>query len=98
MLRTASLNNFCLSTLYWKRTEKVKSTLLQGLTKFTVCSGYVLVYLLPTPFLQNIVDSDPVGAASFGRIRIVTWENGSGTDPGSEKKSKNIRILYYFKN
>ena len=27
-------------------------------------------------------------------INSVKWENGSGTDPGSEEK--NIRILYYF--
>ena len=33
------------------------------------------------------------------RIRIVKWENGSGTDPGSEKKErkkyKNIIILFF---
>ena len=30
------------------------------------------------------------------RIRIVKWENGSGTDPGSEINDKSIFILYYF--
>ena len=46
----------------------------------------------------SVVDPDSVGSVSFGRIRIVNWENGSGTDTGSEKNDKNIRILYYFFN
>ena len=46
------------------------------------------------------MDADPVGSLSFGRIRIriVKWENGSGTDPGSEiNPTKDIRILYLKK-
>ena len=47
------------------------------------------------------MDPEPVGSVSLGRIRIVKWEIGPGTDPGSEiKTTKDIRILYYiiFKN
>ena len=39
-------------------------------------------------------DPDPVGSVSFGCI--VKWEYGSGTDPGSKKTTKNVRILYFF--
>jgi len=50
--------------------------------------------------LSSVLDPDPVGSLSFGRIRIriVKWENGSGTDPGSEiNPTKDIRILYLKK-
>ena len=41
-------------------------------------------------FKTSVVDPYLVGSVSFGRIRIriVKWENGPGTDPGSKKKHK----------
>ena len=52
----------------------------------------ILVDSLIIFFNYSVVDPDPVGSVSFGRIRIRIGkcENGSLTDPGSEKKRPKI--------